>query len=455
MVQTSGAGARPATDPSLPFEEVEAGDRQRIVIEHLLPSVEAFFSVVSCFGVLEWITRPTHRTALVFVGTLYVVTAVVCVALVRLRPRWAVHVAVGGVSAVCAAMLAYSPLVRGNGELCVLAITVLLGGFTVTFPVGLRYQLLASIMPLFGYGAVLQLGTTTAFPVWYSASALVTFLVVLAAGAHTMDQYRSRILHDGLRQAALAAENGRLRDQAWAANRAKSDLVSILSHELRTPLGAIRNFSELLTAGVFSDADEVRSAIQRIREQSNRAVDLLLTMLEFDSIESGRLHVSVEEFEVAELLDRIRDDLPVRQRGPTPPVLWQAPPESLRMRTDRGKVEAIVRNLLHNALRHTQAGSVTVAVSKEPAEDAVRFAVADTGEGIAPEALPHIFERYSRATLTGGGFGLGLFIVKRFAQVLGGAVSVESTLGVGTRFQVVIPIEAPAAVREASAPRAA
>ncbi len=424
------------------FDEVAAEDRRRLVVEHVRPSLITFFLLSAYVGVMEWITRPVHRSAVVIVAVLYVLIMSSCLALLRWRPQWAVGVAIAGVSAVCAAMLSYSPMVHGSGELCVLSMTILLGGFTVTFPLGLRNQLLASIVPVVGYATVLQLGTTTGYPVWYSASALVTFLFVLAIGARAMERYRERILEDAFHKAALAAANARLRDEACAADRAKSDLMSILSHELRTPLSAIRFLSEALAERLPSNGDELNAALQRLRRQSKLANDMVTTLLEFDSIETGALRLSVEELDVADLLDRVRAEIAPALQQPNVQVHWELPSQPLVVRTDRGKLEAIVRNLVYNALRHTPSGSVSVTASEDPASGSLRLIVADTGEGISQEALPHIFERFSRATSSGDGFGLGLYIVRRFAAALGGEVHVESTPGAGSRFEVVVPKEA-------------
>ncbi|HYD50463.1 MAG TPA: HAMP domain-containing sensor histidine kinase [Terriglobales bacterium] len=389
---------------------------------------------------MEWITRPGHRPAVLIVGTAYALIAAGSLRLLRRRPQQAVTIALGTVSALAAAMLGYSPLVRGSGELCVLALNVLLGGFAVAFPLGLRHQLIASIVPLAGYALVLQLGTHTAYPVWYSALALVSFLTVLAFGAHAIDRYRKRILADAFRQRALAEENARLRDVARAADQAKTDLLSMLSHELRTPLSNIRMFAEILGDGLYSDQDQLVSYLRRISDQSKRAADIVHTMLAFGSIETGTLRLTLEEFELAELLDGLRVEIPSAWRRPTVELKWPtAGDKQILMLSDRGKVEGIVRNLIHNALKHTRDGSVTIEISEHPERDAIRIAVADTGEGIAPEQLSRIFDRFARATTGGAGFGLGLFIVKRFADVLDGEVRVESTPASGSRFEVVLP----------------
>jgi signal transduction histidine kinase len=276
----------------------------------------------------------------------------------------------------------------------------------------------------------------------------VCFIVVLALGASAFDHYRSRILKDTFRQTALAVENARLRDEARAADQAKTDLMSMLSHELRTSIGTIQLFSELLVEGSVANSDDMPDIVQRIYGQSRRAIDLVHTMLEFGSAETGALGLSIDEVDVAEVLIEIRADIPESWRLPDVALRWELPRRGLTMQTDRGKLEAIVRNLVHNALRHTMHGSVSVSAIDDPARRSVRFTVIDTGEGISGDALPRIFERFKRATRTGHGFGLGLYIVKRFAQVLGGTVTVQSEPGSGTRFEVTVPRRAPTEMTE-------
>src|SRR6187401_2245749 len=110
----------PKLDPAPSFEKVAAEDRRRVVRAHIAPSLAAFFPVVFYIGVMEWITRPTHRTAVLIVGVLYATIGAVCYLWLRWRPQWAVGIAIGGISAMAASMLSYSPMVRGSGELSVL-----------------------------------------------------------------------------------------------------------------------------------------------------------------------------------------------------------------------------------------------------------------------------------------------------------------------------------------------
>ena len=423
--------------PNNSFDRLEAADRRQSVIAAMWPSLAAFFAVATFVAVVEWLTRPQHRFAIVIVGTLYVFIAATCVFAVRRWPERAVAIAVLGVSAFCAAMLSYSPMVQGSGELCVLAIVVLLGGFSAGFPLGLRSQLAASIVPLVGYAVVLQIGTRTAFPAWYSASGLVFFLFVLAIGARTSDRNRARILRDSHRQGLLAAENARLRDEARAADRAKTDLLSILSHELRAPLNNVRMLADLAADGARTNADDLEESLRMICAESQRANDMVHTMLEFGSIETGELRLRIEEFDVGDMVCKLREDLPATWTAPGVEVVWPELPAPVVVRTDRGKLEAIVRNLLHNALKHTQSGIVRVETSAD--SGSVAIAVDDTGDGIPSEAVPHIFDRFARVGDDRRGFGLGLYIVKRFSEVLGGTVHVQSVSGAGSRFEVLVP----------------
>ncbi|HVM97501.1 MAG TPA: HAMP domain-containing sensor histidine kinase, partial [Candidatus Acidoferrales bacterium] len=364
-----------AIDPTQPFEKIETADRQRLVIDHTPRSLLAFSLIVSIVAAIEWISRPAHRDALLIVGSLYAFILATHVAIVQARPRWAVRSAVLTISALCAAMLSYSPMVEGSGELCVLAVNVLLGGFAVAFPLGLRNQLLVSVVPLVGYPVVLQLGSKTAYPVWYSATALLSFLSVIAFGANILDRYRRQILLDGFRQAALAAENARLRDEARAADRSKSDLMSMLSHELRGPIGSILGFSEILREEQGESSEQVHKILDSIHDQSKRIHELVEAMLEIDRGNRGNLSLFIEEFDISELLDRVRSELPSSWARRDVHINWQAPLRGERMRSDRIKLEAILRNLVHNALKHAGDGAVSVTAAVDPEHAHLRITV--------------------------------------------------------------------------------
>jgi signal transduction histidine kinase len=433
-----------AEDSPESFETAVANERRQVVLQNAPRSLVGFFLIVLYVAMVEWATRPTHRGALLIVGSLYVAVALLCLLFLRLYPQRAVSVAVVGVNAIGAAMLSYSPMVKGSGELCVLALNILLGGFAIMFPLGWHNQMLASLFAIIGYPLILQLGTTTAYPAWYSASALAAFLFVFALGARAIDRYRERILRDSMRQATLAAHNAQLMQEARAAERAKADLVVTLSHELRTPLSNIVGYGEVLLEGGYEDSLEQRHALHRILDQAGRMLDLVHAMLDVDRLGNGRLVLKIEEFDVIELMDRVRDDLPSTWRRHGVQLRWHAPLPGIVMRNDRAKLEVVLRNLIHNALKFTTVGAVSITATHLAEEDCVRFTVTDTGDGIAPEELPYVFQRFRQG---GGGSpspegaGLGLFIVDRFTEALGGRVRIESTRGIGTQVELIIPVD--------------
>lgn len=243
------------------------------------------------------------------------------------------------------------------------------------------------------------------------------------------------------------------------ANHLKSEFLATVSHELRTPLNVIIGYAEMLADGAggpLSDAQqEMVAAIQRY---SCLQRDLITNVLDFSRLNSGRVSMHVEPFTLPPLLeevqalyrDQLRDrpvELVVRLEEPAP-----------AMETDRIKLQEVVRNLVDNAIKFTERGTVTVTAGPDPEPGWLALTVADTGTGIPPDELGSIFEAFrqigdSRTRQTGG-VGLGLSIVHRLVGVLGGTVTAESRPGEGSTFRVRVPARlnppAPAEAAEAA-----
>lgn len=415
-------------------------ERRRAVVQHT-PRVFALFWVfVGLTGLLEWILRPANRPAAVLVAALYLAFTLAHLSVVRFRPQWSVASIVVTINGLCAGILTYSILVHGKGELVVMVLCVMLGAFATMFPIGAGNQVLASLTALVGYPLALQLGTTLVSAWGYSSLALIAFVTVFVVGASLIDEFRARILRDASSQAALARDNARLVEEARAADRAKSEFLSTVSHELRTPLSVIVGYSDLLLDNTF-EAQEQPAIQRRIREQADLMLNLVQALLDLNRISSGKPRLNIEAFDLGELEARLRRNLPSSWRNPAVELHWSPAGEPIAMLSDPGKLEMILRNLIHNALKYTREGSVTVSTEPGP-DDTVCFKVADTGEGIAADDLPTIFAMFDQGAHSaprGGGVGLGLYIVKRFTEVLGGTVSVESTPGKGTSFRVTLP----------------
>lgn len=230
--------------------------------------------------------------------------------------------------------------------------------------------------------------------------------------------------------------------------RAKRELVANVSHELRTPLALIRGHVEsLLMRG--GDGDDARrreylAVIERETEQLSRLIDDLFTL---STGEAGALPLQLAEVSLADVVAEIASSIgPIARRERQVTIVTAAYPGLPSVWADRHRVVQVIANLVRNALRHTPEGGL-IALRAEPCDRWVQLTVEDTGEGIPPEQLPRVFERFYRGdesrARSSGGTGLGLAIVRELVEAMGGDVSVESTLGRGSRFSFRLPVAAP------------
>lgn len=244
-------------------------------------------------------------------------------------------------------------------------------------------------------------------------------------------------------QAILALENARLMEETQRANRLKSEFVSTVSHEVRTPLTIITGYAELLLDDATTD--EQREMLQRIQSQAAQLTDLVQAMLDVNRLEARRLPITLSAFTTGELMNALREKIPPTWCQDGVALRLEMPEQNTVLRSDRGKIEMILRNLIHNALKYTEAGSVTVACEPCVREGRISFTVTDTGPGIAAEEQSAIFDMFRQAggATRGGGVGLGLYIVKRLTEALGGQISLRSEEGAGTQLTLSLPLEAP------------
>jgi signal transduction histidine kinase/CheY-like chemotaxis protein len=243
--------------------------------------------------------------------------------------------------------------------------------------------------------------------------------------------------------ASFALNNARLFEQAERASRLKSEFVATISHELRTPLNIIMGYVNLLLEGDFGClTDEQQEILQRVEKSAKELFDLLSATLDVSRLENGRHPILLEDVAVRPLTEEVWKEMEEQRREkPQLACDCQVAPALPALRTDRAKVKIILKNLLHNALKFTDAGTVSLTVS--PERGGVEFRVSDTGIGIAPEALPVIFDMFRQGdgsmTRSYGGLGLGLYIVRQFLNLLGGVIAVDSEVGRGSTFRVWLP----------------
>ena len=249
--------------------------------------------------------------------------------------------------------------------------------------------------------------------------------------------------------AELATQNELLRRQAIEleqASRLKSQFLANMSHEFRTPLNAILGYTHMLLQGVAGDLlPAVKRQLQRIDSNGRHLMTIINEILDITRIEAGKMPMQLSEFNLNELVPEVMTELdPVisRSKLTVAPKLWLDLPN---VYSDRQKVKQIIVNLLSNALKFTHEGGIQITVGYNPVERTASVAVADTGIGISPENHEKIFEDFRQVddspSRQYGGTGLGLAICRRLAMALGGRITLESTMGVGSTFTLTIPVE--------------
>lgn len=257
--------------------------------------------------------------------------------------------------------------------------------------------------------------------------------------------YRQRVPVTGPREVReLASTFNRMTGEVQRSQQTLRDFLANISHELKTPLTSIRGFSDAIRDGTIDDPEGIQRSARIIHDESNRVLRLVEELLDLSRMESGQISMDREEFDLAELLAHVQEIFAMRAED-SGITLEVAPRDVCKVRGDFDRLEQVMNNLLDNALRHTPSGGTVRVGSREIQPGTIQVTVADTGRGIPPEDVPHLFERFYRARDPGGengkrrGYGLGLAISREIIRAHGGEIWATSEAGRGTMFVFTLP----------------
>ena len=229
--------------------------------------------------------------------------------------------------------------------------------------------------------------------------------------------------------------------QLEQASANKSQFLRRMSHDLRSPMNAIIGYTRLLQRRLADRMDprEARN-LGNIETSSGNLLNLINDILDLSRIEAGRIEVNAHDFDPRNLANECADALEsIVKEGV---VLQRDLKDVGSINSDMDRLRQVVMNLLGNATKFTETGSITLSVKRDG--DAVELSIADTGIGIPPEDLPHIFDEFRQVERQGSeaaeGTGLGLAIAKKTVELLGGSITATSQVGTGTTFVVRLPV---------------
>lgn len=228
------------------------------------------------------------------------------------------------------------------------------------------------------------------------------------------------------------------------SDRMKSDLLSVISHEFRTPLNLIVGYAGMLREGCLGEiSKEQQRALERILTSADDLFALVMSLLQAAGIEANAVQLKREEVGIGNMLAQLKATLRLPSDRELD-LVWDCPEDLPVVRTDEEKLKHVLRHLIDNAVKFTPGGQIKFCSRALPEVKKVEFEISDCGIGIPSEALPGVFERFqqldSSVTRPYPGLGLGLYVAKRYTELLGGELNVSTDVGKGSTFTVALPV---------------
>ncbi len=227
------------------------------------------------------------------------------------------------------------------------------------------------------------------------------------------------------------------------ADRLKSIFLASMNHELRTPLNSIIGFTGIILQGMAGEInEEQRKQLTMVKNSASHLLSLINDLLDISKIEAGKVELGIEEFDLSALAREVKDSFKVGAEEKSLKVSLEMP-ERLTVKSDERRTKQVLVNLVDNAVKFTDTGKIEIKVAKK--EEKVELSVRDTGIGIRKEEIGRLFEPFTQISNQGRpkqeGTGLGLYLSKKIADLLGGEIKAESEFGSGSVFTFTLPLE--------------